>query len=283
MSRFALITGGSRGLGEHLVRRFWNAGYSLGVVARNKLELQNVLGDLPLRSDQRAIPMVYDLANTNEVAKLVDVIHATTPQLDVLVNNAAIQGPIGPLCDNNLDQWIQTVNINLIAPVYLCHGLIPMMNRISGSSIVNISGGGATGPRPNFSAYAAAKTGLIRFSETVAEEYGGSGVRVNCIAPGAMRTSMLMEVLEKSVAAGSKEAKVAGDVIMKGGASMDRVADLALFLAGDESKGISGKLISAVWDKWEDWPGHQADLSRSDVYTLRRIVGRDRGFEWGDK
>lgn len=64
---------------------------------------------------------------------------------------------------------------------------------------------------------------------------------------------------------------------------MDRVADLALFLASDVASGITGKLISAVWDNWEAWPHHIDDLLTSDVYTLRRIAGRDRGFEWGDK
>jgi len=60
-------------------------------------------------------------------------------------------------------------------------------------------------------------------------------------------------------------------------------ADLAVFLASDASKGITGRLISAQWDKWEDWPDHLAELADSDLYTLRRITGRDRGKIWGDK
>jgi 3-oxoacyl-[acyl-carrier protein] reductase len=76
---------------------------------------------------------------------------------------------------------------------------------------------------------------------------------------------------------------MASKVFEEGGASMERVADLALFLASDASKGITGKLISAVWDDWEHWPEHLSELSKSDAYTLRRITGRDRGFTWGDK
>jgi NAD(P)-dependent dehydrogenase (short-subunit alcohol dehydrogenase family) len=157
------------------------------------------------------------------------------------------------------------------------------MNRPGGASIINLSGGGATGPRANFSAYATAKAGLVRFSETIAEELKGCGIRVNCIAPGAMKTAMLQEVMLRGNAAGSREATLASEVFAKGGASMDRVADLALFLASGVSKGLSGKLISAVWDNWEQWSHHRDELSQSDVYTLRRIAGRDRGFEWGDK
>ena len=99
-----------------------------------------------------------------------------------------------------------------------------------------------------------------------------------------MKTAMLGEVLEKGAkASGEREYDIASKVFAEGGASMDRVADLALFLASDASSGITGKLISAVWDKWEDWPQHLDELNRSEVYTLRRIAGRDRGMTWGDK
>ena len=283
MSRFALITGGSKGLGAHLVRSFWLDGYSLVIVARNQIDIHAVLNGLPKRNEQSFAPLVSDLADTAKVATLIDSIKAAIPHLDVLVNNAAIQGPIGPLCENDPSAWQQTLQVNLLAPVALCQGLIPLMKRPGGASIINLSGGGATGPRANFSAYATAKVGLVRFSETIAEELKGDGIRVNCIAPGAMKTGMLQEVVNKGVAAGQREAALAGEVFTKGGAYMDDVSDLALFLASNASKGISGKLISAVWDNWQEWPMHLDELSQSDAYTLRRIAGRDRGFFWGDK
>ena len=123
----------------------------------------------------------------------------------------------------------------------------------------------------------------MRFSETLADELKAHNIRVNCIAPGAMKTNMLEEVLVSSGQAGERELEIAKKVFSEGGTSMDRVADLALFLADDASKGITGKLISAVWDNWEEWPMHLNDLGGSDAFTLRRIVGRDRGFNWGDK
>jgi 3-oxoacyl-[acyl-carrier protein] reductase len=283
MRRFALITGGSKGLGACLVRRFWLDGYSLIVVARHSQNLLNIVDDLHCHTDQSAEFFCCDLADPNEISTLIASIKAKFTRLDVLVNNAAIQGPIGPLCENELDAWQQTLQINLFAPVALCRGLIPLMKRGGGSSIINLSGGGATAPRAYFSAYATAKAGLVRFSETIADELKADGIRVNCIAPGAMNTSMLTEVLAKKKAAGFREYSLAMEVIAKGGASMENVADLALFLARDSSLGITGKLISAVWDNWEEWSKHLNDISQSDVYTLRRITGRDRGFGWGDK
>jgi 3-oxoacyl-[acyl-carrier protein] reductase len=283
MGRFALITGGSTGLGAHLVRRFWLEGYNVLVVAKNLTAIRSVLDGLHQRNDQSVTALPCDLADAASVASLLNLVNEKISHLDVLVNNAAIQGPIGPLCENELSMWHQTLQVNLFAPVALCQGLIPLMRGSGGASIINLSGGGATGPRPNFSAYATAKAGLVRFSETIAEELKGDGVRVNCIAPGVMKTAMLQEVIEKGGASGEREVSIAREVFSNGGVSMDRVADLALFLASDASKGVSGKLVSAVWDNWEDWPKHLDALSQSDVYTLRRIAGRDRGFEWGDK
>ena len=136
----------------------------------------------------------------------------------------------------------------------------------------------------NFSAYASAKAALVRFSETLADEVKSQGITVNCIAPGAMKTAMLRAVLERGEQrSGAREFAVAAKVFEEGGASMDRVADLALFLSSPAARAITGKLISAVWDHWECWPEHVPELAGSDLYTLRRIVGRDRGLGWGDR
>ena len=142
----------------------------------------------------------------------------------------------------------------------------------------------ATNPMPRISAYAVSKAAIVRFAETLAEEVRDSGIDVNAIAPGALNTRMLDEVLE---AGPEKVGQAFYERSLKqkesGGVPLDRGAELALFLASEASDGITGKLISAVWDNWEHWPEHLEDLSSSDAYTLRRIVGRDRGFEWGDK
>jgi NAD(P)-dependent dehydrogenase (short-subunit alcohol dehydrogenase family) len=173
--------------------------------------------------------------------------------------------------------------VNLTSPVTLCHGLIDFIANSGGGSIINLSGGGATGPRSNFTAYASAKAALVRFSETLAQEVQAQNIRVNCIAPGAMNTALLHEVVSSGIGVvGRHEFEIAEGIIKQGGASMDKVAKLALFLAGDASLGITGKLVSAMWDNWQEWPKHLDQLSTSDVYTLRRISGRDRGIVWGD-
>lgn len=283
-AKFALITGASKGLGECLARRFWDAGFNLCLVARIEAGLERIMLSLPTRKGQAVIRLVCDLADPALIAELAAEVKARLPRLDVLVNNAAIHGPMGPLWENDFSMWQQAIQVDLLAPVALCRAFVPWMKDTGGGSIINLSGGGATGPRANFSAYATAKAGLVRFSETLAEETKSLGIRVNCIAPGAMKTAMLGEVLNRGVvAAGEREFAIANKVFLEGGASLEKVADLALFLASDASNCITAKLISAVWDDWEHWPEHLDELSSSDAYTLRRIVGRDRGFAWGDK
>ena len=141
MSRVALITGGSRGLGAHLVSRFWLEGYSLLVLARRCDEVQVVLDALPTRVGQFATSLSCDLADTFEVSSLLSEIKSKFSHLDVLVNNAAIQGPIGPLSTNEFSEWQKTLQVNLFAQVALCQGLIPLMRK-PGASIINLSGGG---------------------------------------------------------------------------------------------------------------------------------------------
>ena len=224
-----------------------------------------------------------DLSDPASVQNLVADICAMAVQINVVINNAAIQGPIGPLEQNGLGDWEQTIRVNLLSPVVICRGLLPRMASAPEASILNLSGGGATGPRANFTAYASAKAALVRFSETLAEEVREQGVTVNCIAPGAMKTAMLGEVLRRGAdGSGRPESAIAAKVFEEGGASMDRVADLAIFLASPAARDITGKLISAVWDRWECWPDDLTELAGSDLYTLRRIAGRDRGRGWGD-
>ncbi len=282
-SRLGLITGASRGLGAHLASRFWHAGWSLVLVARDECALISACDAFEDRPSQTLELVSCDLASNDQIKKLSISLKEKYQFLDLLINNAAIQGPIGLLEKNDFDDWIGALQINLLAPILLCKELIPLLNHGSNASIINLSGGGATGPRPNFSSYASSKAALVRFSETLADELKPQNIRVNCIAPGAMKTDMLEEVLVSFGNAGERELEIAKKVFSEGGASMDRVADLALFLSDGASKGITGKLISAVWDNWEEWPNHIESLDKSDAYTLRRIVGRDRGFNWGDK
>lgn len=144
--KFALITGGSRGLGSVLVRRFWFDGYSIGVVFRNEADIHKLFSGLPQRNNQTAISLMCDLGRPAEVSELIEQVKSSFPKLNVLVNNAAIQGPIGILESNDITEWYRAIQINLLAPVALCQGLIPILTVDGGGAIINLSGGGGLGP-----------------------------------------------------------------------------------------------------------------------------------------
>jgi len=149
-----------------------------------------------------------------------------------------------------------------------------------GGSIVNLSGGGATGPRPNFSAYATAKAGLVRFTETLAQEVADLGIRVNAISPGIMATEMLEAVLRAGPQQAGEDYQRMTEVKRNGGQPPERAAALAWYLASPASQGITGRLISAIWDPWPELAKHVDELNESDIYTLRRITPEDRGKQW---
>jgi NAD(P)-dependent dehydrogenase (short-subunit alcohol dehydrogenase family) len=166
----------------------------------------------------------------------------------------------------------------------MCRAVLPHFKRHGYGKIVQLSGGGATNPLPRISAYAASKAAVVRFVETLAEEVRGEGIDVNAIAPGALNTRLLDEILQ----AGPEKVGVEFfDRSMRqktqGGAPLEQGARLAVFLGAAASDGITGKLISAVWDPWEQLAQHRRDLEATDIYTLRRIVPRDRGRDWGDR
>jgi 3-oxoacyl-[acyl-carrier protein] reductase len=150
--------------------------------------------------------------------------------------------------------------------------------------IVNVSGGGATSPMPAITAYAASKAGVVRFTESLALECKDDHIDVNAIAPGALMTRMMDQLIQAGPnKVGQQFYNRMQKIAAEGGTALDVGAALCVFLGSSESDGITGKLIAAQWDRWEDWPQHLEELNASDVYTLRRITGRDRGKEWGDR
>ncbi len=280
--RTCLITGASRGLGRAIALAYWEAGANLLLSARSADLLEALTDELPPASGQRAAIMPADLMDPLAPEHIVSEARRTFDGLDVLVNNAGRQGPIGPCWQNDWTDWQATLQLNLLAPVALCRLCVPWMAEQGGGKIINLSGGGATSVRPRFSAYATAKVGLVRFSEILAEEVRHLGIEVSCVAPGAMDTALLAEVRRAGPAvAGEAEYEAALKAQRTGPSTMGQAAALCAFLASPATDGITGKLISAVWDPWQQLPDHIDDLRGTDIYTLRRIVPRERGLSWG--
>ena len=149
------------------------------------------------QSDPTSVATVTaDVSVPAAVERLVTDALERFSRIDVLVNNAGVSGPMGPTEDVVWDEWEQTVRVNLFGSVLSCRALLPHFRANGYGKIIQLSGGGATSPRPRLSAYAASKAAVVRFAETLAEEVRGTGIDVNAIAPGALNTRMLDEVIE---------------------------------------------------------------------------------------
>jgi len=278
----ALITGGSHGLGKAIAEHYLRAGANVVLCARNEMDLAAARDDLARNAPgQKVLARSCDVSVETQVNHLVEFALRELGSLQILVNNAGIYGPMGPTDSVSFQEWSRTIEINLYGVLLPCRAVLPHFRQAGRGKIVILSGGGATHPLPNISSYAASKAAVVRLMETLAEEWKSHHVDVNAIAPGALATRFVDEVL----AAGP--AKV-GEAFFaknqqwkeKGATPLDLGARLAVYLASGESDGITGRLISAQWDPWQNLHQHREELARSDIYCLRRIVPEDRGKKW---
>ena len=280
--RHAIITGASQGLGKAIARAYLAAGADVLICARSaddlaqaQLELQR---DAPLR---RVLAEVADVSRPADAARIAASALGAFGHVDVLVNNAGVYGPIGPTDQVDWEAWTRAVEINLYGSVLPARAILPHFKQRRSGKIVQISGGGATNPLPRLTAYAASKAAVIRFTESLAEEVQEFGIDVNAIAPGVLDTRMLDQVL----ASGPEAAGAAFHARMArlkagGGTPLERGAALAVFLGSTASDGLTGRVISAAWDPWEDLPRRKDEIEGTDIYTLRRITPADRGKNW---
>jgi NAD(P)-dependent dehydrogenase (short-subunit alcohol dehydrogenase family) len=280
----ALITGGSQGLGKVIAEHFLREGANIVICSRGEKELLATRDELAKKfPSQKVLAKTCDVSDEKQVNELVAFVLRELGSLQALVLNAGIYGPMGATESVSLDEWKRALEINLYGVLLPSRAVISHFKKAGRGKIIVLSGGGATNPLPNISSYAASKAAVVRLAETLAEELKPFRVDVNAIAPGALKTRFVEQVLS----AGAE--KVGAEFFAKnkkwaedGAMPLELGARLAVYLASAESDGITGKLISAQWDPWEKLQEFKNDLD-SDIYTLRRIVPKDRGKKWGDK
>jgi NAD(P)-dependent dehydrogenase (short-subunit alcohol dehydrogenase family) len=280
----ALITGGSQGLGKVMAEHFLREGAEVCICSRGEKELLATRDELAKKfPSQKVLAKGCDVSDEAQVKELVSFTLRELGSLQALVLNAGIYGPMGATESVSLDEWRRALDINLFGVLLPCRAFIPHFKKNNSGKIIVLSGGGATNPLPNISSYAASKAAVVRLAETLAEELRPFHVDVNAIAPGALKTRFVDQVLTAG------PGKVGAEFFAKnkkwaeeGAVPLELGANLAVYLASAESNGITGKLISAQWDPWQKLHEFKNDLA-ADIYTLRRIVPKDRGKGWGDK
>jgi NAD(P)-dependent dehydrogenase (short-subunit alcohol dehydrogenase family) len=196
-----LITGGGRGIGAHLAQTFANSEHQLHLVGRDRDKLDVVATELR-RCGGRVSVHAVDVSDARAVADLGASIQAEFGPPDLLVNNAGRLGPIGPTWEADPQEWWRDVEVNLRGVFLMCRAFVPSMIAAGRGRIVNLGGGGSVSPFPFASGYAASKAAVLRFTETLDEELGDSGVLAFSLSPGLVRTGMTERVA--SSAAGQR-------------------------------------------------------------------------------
>ena len=283
-NKVAIITGASRGIGFEIAKSFLKHGSNLVICSSNLKRIKNSFKKLKKikKNKQKIFYLKIDVSSQKQVKKLINFTIRKFKKIDILVNNAGIYGPKGFIEKVNWKRWIKTIQVNLFGSILLCREAIPYFKKRNKGKIIQLSGGGAAAPLPRISGYAVSKVGIVRFIENLSEELKDYNIDVNSVAPGTINTDMLSEVLK----AGQKKiGKYAYKKALKqkklGGSSYEDACNLILFLGSNYSDGIKGKLISAIWDDWKNWPNYKSFLVKSDLFTLRRITSQDRGVKWG--
>jgi len=235
----AIITGANQGLGFEIAKKYVEAGASVAICARNEKLLKKAQGLLrPMaHANQRIIARDTDVSKIGDVKKLVDFVRRELGHIDILVNNAGVYGPKGVIEDVDWREWARAIDINLYGSILMCRAVLPTFKARKGGKIIQLSGGGATGPLPRLSAYAVSKAAIVRFVETLAEEVRNDGIDVNAIAPGPFESQMtrwLLDNFQKQIEADCPLGRIGSPPDMAG---------VAIYLASRAGAYVNGVVI----------------------------------------
>jgi NAD(P)-dependent dehydrogenase (short-subunit alcohol dehydrogenase family) len=258
------ITGSSSGIGQFLADSLAKSGHEICRLAR---------------SPQAGFSFQCDVGDWHAVENCAKKVSEKWTLLDALICCAGVQEPIGPAMEIDPSAWRKNLAVNLDGTFFAIRAFYPLLKKSTArAKVICFSGGGSTGPRPNFAAYGVAKTGVVRLVEMLAAEWQNENLDINAIAPGAIFTKMLEEILARGEKlSGKKEFESVSKMPRDNSEKLQKVYGLVETLLSSKSDGISGKLISAPWDPWQKLPALREELMKSDIYTLRRIVPEDRG------
>ena len=275
------ISGATGFAGSKVSEHLANQGLDLILSASNELKLQGIVKMLSTKYPAVKVKgFICDLSNPDSWSGGAEFVKEYC--VDNYINCTGVQGKLGPGFEISQGEMVKVFNVNLFSSIYFTNIIANNLKHHKKLSIIHFSGGGSTGPRPLFMPYSLSKTALLRFVENFAAENENRNIKINVIAPGVMPSKMQEEVINTPALKESRDYLVAEKALSSGGLGSTKFIELCDFLLSDRSEGITGKVISAEWDNWSEWPDHLVELAASDLYTLRRITGRDREKNWGD-
>ncbi len=275
-----LVTGGSMGIGYAAASACLAAGADVSICARGQDALASASESLQrLHPDRRVVWASADIGEEAGVQHAIFETARALGSIDGVVHAAGVYGPIGSIDEVDSNAWLEAIRINLFGSFLVARHACRYMRERSGGRLVFFSGGGASSPFPNYTGYACGKVAIVRLIESAALEMARYGIEMNALAPGFVATRLH----EQTLAAGPERS---GPFYDRTVAMLESAVDASLggraaaFLISDAAKGITGKFVAAPYDGFSDWPSHLEELREGDLFTLRRILPKDRGLSW---
>jgi short-subunit dehydrogenase len=278
------ISGATGFLGRMLAFHFIARNCSLTLAGRNVEKLEELRTELLLRTVDPNVSIdthVLDFAQPASISQQLETLNGNT--FDWCINAIGVQGTVNPDLNLTYKDYAQNLAINLLSPIEFTRWFAKQFLRIDNGKIIHFSGGGSSNARPYFSPYAISKAALARYIENTAYELQDQNIQLFLISPGLMPSKMLKDSLIRPEYLQESQVELI-TTALNDYADYDgrKILDLVDFLLSGSADVCSGKMVSAQWDNWAEWPNHLDEMKDSDLYTLRRIIGRDRGHVWGD-
>ena len=264
MNRNYIITGSSEGLGAALAKKLLLEGNQVFGISRR--------GNRELDQFGNFVDFKVDVTNLDDISSLFKKIVCDYPRLHGVVHAAAVNGPIGQIEDILPEDWAHAIQINLFGTYNLILNCAKYFREVKFGNFVALSGGGATSPMPRMTAYASSKTATVRLVESVARDFDDlPEVTFNSVAPGIMKTKMINEIIQAGpeMVGHDYHSRIL-NFQTNGTDSIEKAVDLISFLIASDGHGVTGKLLSAVWDDWSNNFKNSEYLRDREIHTLRR-------------
>lgn len=239
--KVAIVTGGGSGIGRAIVLAFGREGASVAVLGRRREALEGVVKELS-QFGSEGLAVVCDVSKSEETRRAVDRVESTFGGLSVLVNNAGMLS-VSTAESISEDDWDRVMETNLKGPFLMSRAVLPAMRRAGGGSIVNVGSVLGLVAMKDRAAYCASKGGLTLLTKAMAVDHAHEKIRVNCVCPAIVETDLVKDLFSESE--GGKKAREAriGTLPLGRFGQPNDVAELAIFLASDESSWMTGTAI----------------------------------------
>ena len=266
-SQVAIVTGGGRGIGRAIALALAKAGANVAVTARSTDQIAETV-TLIEEVGGCGMAVTTDVTESQAVQHMVDKVEKRFGPVDLLVNNAGVPGPGGPMWETDSDEWWHCLNVNLRGP-YLCYkAVLTGMVALRQGRVVTVASGAGLWPQPFTAAYSISKCAVIRFSETLARETKDHNISAFSIHPGFVHTAMVDSKIESR----EDEKWLGGwfsNTLRQGNDDPpERAAELVMFLASGKEDGLSGCFFT-VTDDVVEMVKRAEEIQKEELYTLR--------------